>query len=86
MSDIQIDITLGGIYIIFYIEIRKALPEHLFKKSEARFLVSVFQSTSLFAVLAYIGYNYLPLTWEFLPIWVLYDFLLGTVAMGICKI
>lgn len=30
MSDIHIDITLGGIYIIFYIEIRKAIPEHLF--------------------------------------------------------
>lgn len=27
----------------------------------------------------------IPLTWYALPIWIVFDFLLGTVAMGICN-
>lgn len=36
------DLNLGCNISIIYIEIRKAIPEHLFKKSESRFLISVF--------------------------------------------
>ncbi|CAD8141916.1 unnamed protein product [Paramecium pentaurelia] len=64
-------------------QIRKAIPESLFKKSESRFLVSVAQAISTTALLAYIGYRFIPLTWYALPIWIVFDFLLGTVAMGI---
>ncbi|KAM3143396.1 hypothetical protein pb186bvf_004457 [Paramecium bursaria] len=64
-------------------EIRKAIPPHLFKKSESRFLVSVFQSISMTAVLTYLAYNYIPFSLWALPIWVAYAALTGTVATGL---
>lgn len=70
--------------IILIKEIRKAIPPHLFKKNEARFLVSVAQSLSCTIILVYLGYNFIPMSWYALPIWIVFDLLLGTVAMGIC--
>ncbi|CAD8112875.1 unnamed protein product [Paramecium sonneborni] len=75
MSNKNIDITLG--------QIRKAIPQHLFKKNEFRFLISVGQAFSSTLLLTYIAYNYIPLNWWTLPIWVIYAFITGTVATGI---
>jgi hypothetical protein len=42
-------------------ELRRAIPSHLFKKSESRFLISVLQSTTLTLALYYVAQKYLPL-------------------------
>ncbi|CAD8178615.1 unnamed protein product [Paramecium octaurelia] len=75
MSKKDLEITVG--------QIRKAIPQHLFQKNELRFLVSVGQAVSCTLLLTYLAYNYIPLTWLALPIWVAYAFLTGTVATGI---
>ncbi|CAD8190161.1 unnamed protein product [Paramecium pentaurelia] len=75
MSKKELEITLG--------QIRKAIPQHLFQKNELRFLISVVQAISYTLLLTYIAYNYIPLNWLALPIWIGYAFITGTVATGI---
>ncbi|CAD8106858.1 unnamed protein product [Paramecium sonneborni] len=50
-----------------YIEIRKAIPQHLFQKNEFQFLVSIGQAISCLLLLTYFAYNYVPLNWMALP-------------------
>ncbi len=64
-------------------EIRKAIPQELFKKSEMRFLVSVGFSLSLTLGVTYLGYNLIPLNWMMLPIWIVFCIISGTIATGI---
>jgi omega-6 fatty acid desaturase (delta-12 desaturase) len=65
--------------IILIIEIRKAIPPHLFKKNEVRFLVSVAQSLSCTITLVHLGYNFIPISWYALPIWIVFDLQWGSV-------
>jgi omega-6 fatty acid desaturase (delta-12 desaturase) len=64
-------------------EIRKAIPEHLFKKDEMRFLVSVGYSVSFTLILMYLGRMYIPLTFWMIPVWILNAAVVGTVLGGV---
>ena len=64
-------------------DIRKAIPAELFHKSEMRFMVSVLFSVSSTLLLAYFAWKFIPLQAIYIPIWILYAAVCGTVATGI---
>ena len=64
-------------------DIKRALPAHLFVRSESRFLLSVAYSFALTYALYYLAKLYLPLSLTALPLWIAYAFINGTVATGI---
>jgi len=64
-------------------QIRKQLPDHLFVKDEARFLISVIFSASLVITTAYLSFTYIPLNVYTIPLWILYAFVNGTFAIGL---
>ena len=64
-------------------ELRDCIPDHLFKKSEFRFLLSVVISVGITLSIAYLAFLYIPLTVYFIPVWILYAFVCGTAAFGI---
>ena len=64
-------------------EIRAAIPDHLFVKSEFRFLLSVVISGGLTGLIAYLAYLYIPLNIYYLPVWLAYAYICGTVATGL---
>ena len=63
--------------------LRKSIPEHLFYKNEPRFIISVLNSLSLTLLSAYIAYTFIPLNIYYLPLWLIYAFINGTIATGI---
>ncbi|EGR27598.1 hypothetical protein IMG5_193510 [Ichthyophthirius multifiliis] len=64
-------------------EIRNSIPSHLFIKYESKFLVSVLYSLSSTLVLAYLAQTFIPLSVFYLPLWILYAIITGTVATGL---
>jgi len=64
-------------------EIRKAIPAILFKREEARFLISVGFSVSLTLLAGFLGYKFIPLTAIMIPAWILYAIVTGTISVGV---
>ncbi|EGR34116.1 hypothetical protein IMG5_023400 [Ichthyophthirius multifiliis] len=64
-------------------DIKDAIPAHLFKRSELRFFISVFNSVSLTLLTAYIAHKVIPLQLSYTPLWLLYGIINGTIAVGI---
>lgn len=64
-------------------EVHAALPGHVFQLSTARSLGYAAKSVLLTAAPAIAAWHYLPLTWAWAPVWVLYAVVVGTFACGV---
>ena len=63
--------------------LRKSIPEHLFHKSELRFMISLLKSLSLILFTIFLAFNLLPLTIWAIPLWIIYALICGTFATGL---
>lgn len=63
-------------------DVRSALPAHVFELNTARSLGYAAMSILLTLVPAVLAWQFLPLTWAWAPVWVLYAFVVGTFACG----
>lgn len=82
----ELKLNFGGkknIWLLNLSEIRRAIPEHLFKKDELRFLISVFYSLFFTLGLSYLARLYIPLNFLMLPFWIVYALFIGTVTTGL---
>jgi len=64
-------------------EIKKAIPAFLFKKDEMRFLTNVGFSVSLTLLTGFLAYKFIPLTAAWIPAWILYAIVNGTISIGV---
>lgn len=64
-------------------EIKKAIPAYLFKKDESRFLISCGFSISLTLLTGFLAYKFIPVNIYWLPVWILYAFVNGTISIGL---
>jgi len=62
--------------------LRKAIPPELFIKDELHFLVDVAYSVAFTTLIVWFAHNYIPYTLMATPLWFVYAFVCGTVAMG----
>ena len=63
-------------------EVMQAIPEKCFKRNTALSLMYAAISTGLTLACVAIGWNFIPLQMAFLPLWILYAAVTGTVATG----
>ncbi len=64
-------------------EVRAAIPDRCFEISTARSLAHLALSLVLTAVPVTLAVAFLPLTWAWAPVWVLYALVTGTAAIGL---
>ncbi|EAS03232.2 fatty acid desaturase (macronuclear) [Tetrahymena thermophila SB210] len=82
-SSIENDTVFNGEKEISVGDIRKFIPAEYFVKRESRFLISVLYSLSLTLFTAFLADRYLRLEWAYLPLWIAYAVINGTIATGL---
>lgn len=63
-------------------EVHASLPAHVFELSTSRSLRYAARSTVLTVVPGLLAWRFLPLSWSWSPVWVLYALVVGTFACG----
>ena len=63
-------------------DIKNIIPKRLFVKDESRFMISAFYTVSLSLMCIKLG-SFIPLNIWFLPVWILYAIVTGTVWTGV---
>lgn len=64
-------------------EIRNAIPAHLFIRDEFKFIQSTIKSVLSIIVTTFIAYMFIPLEYAFIPVWILYALINGTLMIGL---
>ncbi|NLD75814.1 MAG: fatty acid desaturase [Acidimicrobiales bacterium] len=64
-------------------EVRAVIPDHCFEVSTGRSLLHLALSLALTAVPVVLAARFLPLTWAWAPVWILYALVTGTAGIGL---
>jgi len=63
-------------------DVRAVLPDHVFEPSTMRSMRYAVTSTALVVIPGVLAWRFLPLSWAWLPAWVLYALVVGTLGTG----
>lgn len=64
-------------------EVKAAIPAECFERSFLRSLPYALMSVTLTLVTGFLAWQFIPLTWQWIPAWAVYAYVNGTIATGV---